>query len=234
MRYQYVQGRRQLVTTERTTTTNDIWGVPAVRPAAGAVLRVGDPSNRKSVRRGLGRSLGVRATTYYPGTANIGEAQRVTIELAQTKAGIDLVLTDPAGADCGNGCGLSRQADYQRHDHHWPRLVAWGFPESPGGSFGRTAASRFQRRARGIHHPRPREQRRRATSSADRRSRFGERHGCRRRHQRTAAGGAEAVHRDRARRVAGSHARRDPTGDDSIRRAAPVRPRPLAAEAWAA
>ena len=121
MRYQYVQGRRQLVTTGRTSTTNDIgeyrlFGLPPGQYYVSATLQTGNPFDVvSSDRSGY-------APTYYPGTANIGEAQRVTIELAQTKAGIDLVLTptrlariagtatDSAGKPITNGTIIMAQA----------------------------------------------------------------------------------------------------------------------------
>jgi hypothetical protein len=92
MRYGYAQGRRQLVPAGRTATTNDIgeyriYGLPPGQYYVSATLRTFNLFDiASSDRSGY-------APTYYPGTPTVSEAQRLTIELGQTRAGIDVVLT---------------------------------------------------------------------------------------------------------------------------------------------
>ena len=90
-RFQFVQGRRQLVPAGRPAMTNDIgeyrlFGLPPGQFYLSATLRAaGALDVISSDRSGY-------APTYYPGTANVGEAERLTIETGQTRAGVDLVL----------------------------------------------------------------------------------------------------------------------------------------------
>ncbi len=93
MRYQYANGRRQLVPV-RTAQTNDIgeyrlFALPPGQYVISATFRGGinflndaAPDNR----------LGY-APTYYPGTANVSEAQRITVGLAQTISDINIALS---------------------------------------------------------------------------------------------------------------------------------------------
>jgi hypothetical protein len=93
MRYQYIQGRRQLVSAGRSATTNDIgeyriFGLPPGQYYVSATFRIGNPFDiaASSDRSGY-------APTYHPGTASVAEAQRLTVELGQTRTGIDVVLS---------------------------------------------------------------------------------------------------------------------------------------------
>ena len=91
MRYQFIQGRRQLVPAGRTVTTNDIgeyrlFGLPPGQYYIGATLRAGNPFD------GATNDRSGYAPTYYPSTANISGAERLTVELGQTRNGIDVVL----------------------------------------------------------------------------------------------------------------------------------------------
>ena len=92
MRYGYVQGRRQLVSSGRSGITNDIgeyriFGVPPGQYYVSATLRTLNPFDVSS-----GDSSGY-APTFHPGTTNVAEAQRLTIELGQTRNGVDVVLS---------------------------------------------------------------------------------------------------------------------------------------------
>src|SRR5262249_32847389 len=92
-RYQFIQGRRQLVPAGRFGSTNDIgeyriYGLPPGQFYLSAALRPNTPfdaTTTTSDRTGY-------AATYYPGTANPAEAQRLNIELGQVHSGIDVVL----------------------------------------------------------------------------------------------------------------------------------------------
>jgi hypothetical protein len=91
-RYGYVQGRRQLVPTGRIATTNDIgeyriFGLPPGQYYLSATVRTGSNFDRAAADR-----TGY-APTYYPGTPTVSEAQRLTVELGQTRTNIDAVLT---------------------------------------------------------------------------------------------------------------------------------------------
>jgi protocatechuate 3,4-dioxygenase beta subunit len=92
MRYQYVQGRRQLLPAGRAAQTNDIgefrlFGIPPGQYVISATLRniaLGEsPSDDRSGY----------APTYYPGTSNASEAQRLTINVGQTLTDINLALS---------------------------------------------------------------------------------------------------------------------------------------------
>jgi protocatechuate 3,4-dioxygenase beta subunit len=95
MRYQYVQGQRRLVTGGRNSTTNDIgefrlFALPpgqyvisaTYRPAALILL----PNEISSDRSGY-------APTYYPGTANAAEAQRLTVAVGQRLSDLNIALS---------------------------------------------------------------------------------------------------------------------------------------------
>src|SRR6185295_8050872 len=91
LRYQFVQGQRRLVPAGRTVTTNDIgeyrlFGLPPGQYYIGATLRAGNPFD------GATNDRSGYAPTYYPSTANISVAERLTVELGQTRNGIDVVL----------------------------------------------------------------------------------------------------------------------------------------------
>ena len=92
MRYQFIQGRRQLmpagrtVTTEQTSASTELFGLPPGQSYIGATLRAGNPFD------GATNDRSGYAPTYYPSTANISGAERLTVELGQTRNGIDVVL----------------------------------------------------------------------------------------------------------------------------------------------
>jgi hypothetical protein len=93
MRYGYAQGRRQLVPTGRLGFSNDIgdyriYGLPPGQYYVSATLRSGNPFDVASSNDRSGY-----APTYYPGTPTLSEAQRITVDLGQTRTGIDVVLS---------------------------------------------------------------------------------------------------------------------------------------------
>ena len=92
MRYQFIQGSRRLMQAGRGAQTNDIgeyrmFGLSPGQYYVSAVLRnfsMGGPQESTD-RSGY-------AATYYPGTGNVAEAQRLTIAPAQTITSINLTL----------------------------------------------------------------------------------------------------------------------------------------------
>jgi hypothetical protein len=88
-RYQTVGGRRRLVPAGRPAMTNDIgefrlFAIPPGQYYLSATLRnmgMGDSDDRAGY-----------APTYFPGTANMAEAQRLTIGLGQTVSDINMAL----------------------------------------------------------------------------------------------------------------------------------------------
>ena len=92
MRYQYVAGRRQLQP-GRFGTTNDIgefrlFGIPPGQYFVTATLRTpGGPNDAPTDDRSG------YAPTYYPGTTNVSEAQRITLTVGQTMSDINIALT---------------------------------------------------------------------------------------------------------------------------------------------
>lgn len=98
MRYQFNQGRRRLMPTGRSSTTNDIgefriFGLPPGQYYVSATLRnfmAGESDDRSGY-----------APTYYPGTPNVAEAQRVSVGLGQTMTDINLALVATRTAKVG-------------------------------------------------------------------------------------------------------------------------------------
>ena len=94
-RYAYQAGARRMVpapgANNRDTTddqgTYRLFGLPPGEYYVSAMLRGGGPE----VTDPMGEPSGY-AATYYPGTTNIGEAQRVTIALAQENTGVNFGL----------------------------------------------------------------------------------------------------------------------------------------------
>jgi protocatechuate 3,4-dioxygenase beta subunit len=92
MRYQYIQGQRRLTQNGRGGATNDIgeyrlYGLSPGQYYISATLR--------NVGFNMGTDSGDRtgyAATFYPGTGNVAEAQRLTIAAGQTATGINLAL----------------------------------------------------------------------------------------------------------------------------------------------
>jgi hypothetical protein len=91
MRYQYVQGSRRLMPSGRSGTTNDIgeyrlYGLSPGQYFISATLRnMAGPMADVTDRSGY-------APTFYPGTGNVAEAQRVSIAAGQTMPNINLSL----------------------------------------------------------------------------------------------------------------------------------------------
>jgi hypothetical protein len=91
MRYQYVQGSRRLMPNGRGSQTNDIgeyriYGLSPGQYYVSATLRnVSGPMTDTSERSGY-------AATFFPGTGNVAEAQRLTIAPGQTVTGVNLTL----------------------------------------------------------------------------------------------------------------------------------------------
>jgi hypothetical protein len=91
MRYQFMNGSRRLNQTGRGAQTNDIgeyriYGLSPGQYYLSATLRnlsmgLADAADRSGY-----------AATYYPGTANVAEAQRLTVAQAQTLTSINLTL----------------------------------------------------------------------------------------------------------------------------------------------
>lgn len=90
MRYRYVAGRRVLGGVGRVVTTNDIgeyrlFGLAPGQYFLSATLRAGNPADVSTDRSGY-------APTYYPGTASLAEAQRLTLGVGQVMNDVNLVL----------------------------------------------------------------------------------------------------------------------------------------------
>jgi protocatechuate 3,4-dioxygenase beta subunit len=91
MRYQYVQGSRRLMPSGRSGSTNDIgeyrlYGLSPGQYFISATLRnFGGPMTDTADRSGY-------APTFYPGTGNVAEAQRISLVAGQTVPNINLTL----------------------------------------------------------------------------------------------------------------------------------------------
>lgn len=91
MRYQFIQGSRRLSQTGRGAQTNDIgeyriYGLTPGQYYVSAVLRNFSMGDQQTTDRSG------YAATYYPGTANVAEAQRMTIAPGQTLTAVNLTL----------------------------------------------------------------------------------------------------------------------------------------------
>jgi len=93
VRFQYVNGRRQFLPS-RSVTTNDIgefrlFAIPPGQYYVSATLRFtnGAPNDAVSDDRAG------YAPTYFPGTPNVGEAQRITLGIGQTIGDINIALS---------------------------------------------------------------------------------------------------------------------------------------------
>jgi hypothetical protein len=93
MRYQYIQGRRQLSPSGRPATTNDIgeyriFALPPGQYFVSATSRGGQLAfdTQSDDRSGY-------APTYYPNGASVADAQRVTIGVGQTLSDINITLS---------------------------------------------------------------------------------------------------------------------------------------------
>jgi len=91
MRYQYVQGSRRLMPSSRGGQTNDlgeyrVYGLSPGQYYISATLRsFMGPMTETTDRAGY-------AATFYPGTGNVSEAQRLTIEPGQTVTAVNITL----------------------------------------------------------------------------------------------------------------------------------------------
>jgi hypothetical protein len=103
MRMQYSGGRRRLVPSGRASMTNDlgyfrVFGLPPGEYYVSATLRTMDTMVMDMLGgSSLGGPTGSNnnsgyAATYYPGTANPGEAQRVSLGVGQEMASIDIPM----------------------------------------------------------------------------------------------------------------------------------------------
>jgi hypothetical protein len=93
MRYQYQQGRRRLTPVGRTSMTNDIgefriFGLPPGQYYLSATLRGG----MGAMMDAASEDRSGYAPTYYPGTPNVGEAQRINVALGQSISDISMAL----------------------------------------------------------------------------------------------------------------------------------------------
>jgi hypothetical protein len=91
MRYQYIQGSRRLTQNGRSGQTNDIgeyrvYGLSPGQYFISATLRNFTGMNTETTDRSS------YAPTFYPGTGNVAEAQRLTIAAGQTAPDINLAL----------------------------------------------------------------------------------------------------------------------------------------------
>jgi hypothetical protein len=95
MRYQFVQGRRQLNPAGRVGTTNDIGEYRIFGLAPGQYFI--SASTQTNIMAGMLDSTtddrSGYAPSYYPGTPNVAEAQRITVGLSQALNDINLALT---------------------------------------------------------------------------------------------------------------------------------------------
>lgn len=92
LRYQFLQGQRRLVPAGRPATTNDIgeyriFGLPPGQYFVSATLRTGNPNDAAATDRSG------YAPTYYPSAPNVGGAERLSVELGQTRTAVDVVLS---------------------------------------------------------------------------------------------------------------------------------------------
>ncbi len=98
MRYQFVQGRRQLIAAGRVGTTNDIGDYRIFGLAPGqyylSASNRGGAAGTVVINNMMGGSddRSGYAPTYFPGTPNVAEAQRVTVGLGQTIADMNMAL----------------------------------------------------------------------------------------------------------------------------------------------
>ena len=96
MRYQYLQGRRQLANTGRAGMTNDvgefrIYGLPPGQYVISATDRAANVNLFVDSASG-DRDRAGYAPTYYPGTANAADAQRITIGVGQKISDLTISL----------------------------------------------------------------------------------------------------------------------------------------------
>lgn len=95
MRYQFTQGRRRLAPVGRSSMTNDlgeyrIFGLPPGQYYLSATMRGGGGMVMSDTAASDDRSG--YAPTYYPGTPNIAEAQRINVPIGQAVNDLNMAL----------------------------------------------------------------------------------------------------------------------------------------------
>ncbi len=131
MRYQYVQGSRRLMPNGRSGGTNDIgefriYGLSPGQYYISATLRNFDFGNTETSNRAG------YAATFYPGTGNVAEAQRLTVAPGQTVTGINLTLLPIQTAKI-SGTATDAQGIVQRVGGSM--MSNMGSPVRPDGKF---------------------------------------------------------------------------------------------------
>jgi protocatechuate 3,4-dioxygenase beta subunit len=144
MRYRFINGRRRLVPAGRSDQTDDIgqyrlFGLSPGEYYVSAAVRTGGLMMESDVRAGY-------APTYYPGTANVAEAERVTLRLGQELNTGDLSLSparmarisgtalDSGGRPATNALVMLRQ-DLSSGDEGMVMFMGGGGRVGPDGSF---------------------------------------------------------------------------------------------------
>ncbi len=95
MQMRYTGGRRRPVPVSRPSQTNDlgqfrVWGLPPGEYLVSATLRSFGVDPQMIV--GTSQDATGYAPTFYPGTANVAEAQRVTVTLGSEASGVEFAL----------------------------------------------------------------------------------------------------------------------------------------------
>jgi hypothetical protein len=95
MQMRYMGGRRRPVPVSRPSQTNDlgqfrVWGLPPGEYLVSATLRSFGIDPQMIV--GASQDATGYAPTFYPGTANVAEAQRVTVNLGAEASGVEFAL----------------------------------------------------------------------------------------------------------------------------------------------
>ncbi|HUK36604.1 MAG TPA: carboxypeptidase-like regulatory domain-containing protein, partial [Vicinamibacterales bacterium] len=93
MRYQYMQGRRQLVNTGRPATTNDIGEFRIYALPPGQYIISATYRGLVNINDAASDDRSGYAPTCYPGTANVAEAQRMTITVGQKLSDLNIALS---------------------------------------------------------------------------------------------------------------------------------------------
>src|SRR4029077_4634617 len=106
MRYQYVNGERRLMPAQGRAATNDIGEVRLFCLPPGDYFVMAAMQNGMFLESdGKGENRSGYAPTYYPGTGNPAEGQRISIDAGQVVAGIILTLM-PGGTVHVSGVAL--------------------------------------------------------------------------------------------------------------------------------
>jgi hypothetical protein len=111
MRQQFLEGRRKPVPFGRAASTNDagifrLYGLPPGDYFIGTLF---SPGQGGAGPLGADNEEGfVYAPTYYPGTANLGEAARIGVKVGQERGGIDFTLVSSRTASISGSAFNSR------------------------------------------------------------------------------------------------------------------------------